>query len=133
MNPNFHGPLYSSGGTRARALQFFAPGAFQAPAYGTVGNAGRDTLTGPNSYEWDLSALKTFPVTERMRVQFRSEFFNVLNHTNLQTPNEVVLSSGPTQGTAANRQAPAVASPTAGVVTAAAPSRQVQFGVKVLF
>ncbi len=133
INPNFRGPLYSSGSTRARALQFFAPGAFQAPAYGTVGNAGRDTLTGPNSYEWDLSALKTIPITERARLQLRSEFFNVLNHTNLQTPNEVVLSSGPTQGTAANRQAPAVASPTAGVVTAAAPSRQIQFGVKVLF
>ncbi len=133
VNPNYRGPLYTSGGTRARATQFFAPAAFQAPVYGTVGNAGRDTLTGPDFYEWDLSLLKNIALTERARIQFRSEFFNLLNHTNLQTPNEVVFSSGPTQGTAANQAAAAVASPTAGVVTSAAPSRQIQFGLKVLF
>ncbi len=133
INPSFRGPLYASGSTRARATQFFSPQAFLAPAYGTVGSAGRDTLTGPNFYEWDLSAIKNIALTERYRLQFRSEFFNILNKTNLQTPNEVVFSSGPTQGTAANRQTPIVASPTAGVVTAAAPSRQIQFGLKLLF
>jgi len=72
-------------------------------------------------------------MSERTRLQFRAEFFNVLNHTNLQTPNAVVYTSGPTQGTAANQLAAAVQSPTAGVVTAAATSRQIQLGVKLLF
>jgi hypothetical protein len=58
----------------------------------------------------------------------------VLNHTNLQTPNPVVFSSGPQQSSiAAPRQQDAVVSPTAGVVTAAATSRQIQFGLKLLF
>ena len=62
---------------------------------------------------------------------FRS---NVLNHTNLMTPNPVVFSSGPQQSTsAATRTNPAALSPTAGVVTAAATSRQIQFGLKLLF
>ncbi len=132
-NPAFQGSLYTGGGTAARAARYFNPNAFSAPAYGTVGNAGRDTLTGPGFTELDVSAIKNLRLTDRYRVQFRSEFFNVLNHTNLETPNEVVFSSGPTQGTAANRQAAAVGSPTAGVVTAAAASRQIQFGLKVLF
>ncbi len=132
-NPAYHGALYTAGGTAARAARFFQPAAYSAPAYGTVGNLPRDTLTGPGFKEWDFSLLKNIPLNEHAHVQFRSEFFNILNHTNLQTPSEVVFSSGPTQGAAANRQAAAVASPTAGVVTAASPSRQIQFGLKLLF
>jgi len=68
-----------------------------------------------------------------LRLQFRAEFFNILNHTNLQTPNPVVYSSGPTQGTVANQTATVVSSPTAGVITSAATSRQIQLGLKLLF
>ncbi len=82
----------------------------------------------------DLSLLKSTQVTEWVRAQFRAEFFNALNHTNFATPNEVVFSSGPTQGTAANQNAAAVPSPTAGVITATSTnSRQIQFGLKLLF
>lgn len=84
------------------------------------------TLTG-------TSLLKSTSLNERTHLQFRAEFFNVLNHTNLQTPNEVVFTSGPTQGTTANQTAPAVLSPTAGVITAASTSRQIQLGVKLIF
>ncbi|HEX4153980.1 MAG TPA: carboxypeptidase-like regulatory domain-containing protein [Acidobacteriaceae bacterium] len=133
INPNFHGPLYSSGGTAQRVARFFDSGAFSAPAYGTLGNVGRDTLTGPGYTDWDLSLLKTTQFTERARLQFRAEFFNILNHTNLQTPNPVVFSSGPTQGTTANQTAAVVQSPTAGVITAASTSRQIQLGLKLLF
>jgi hypothetical protein len=133
LSSSFTGGLYTGGGTAARVAQFFKPSAFSAPAYGTVGNLGRDTLTGPGYADWDLSLVKATPIGERMRLQFRAEFFNVLNHTNLQTPNEVVYTSGPTQGSASNQNAPAVLSPTAGVVTAAATSRQIQLGLKFLF
>ncbi len=133
VNPDFHGSVYAQGTTAVRAMQFFHPGAFAAPAYGTVGDVGRDTLTGPGYADWDLSLLKSTRLSERFRLQFRSEFFNVLNHTNLQTPNEVVYSSGPTQGIPANQTTSAVMSPTAGVVTAAATSRQIQLGLKLLF
>ncbi|NYF88034.1 carboxypeptidase-like regulatory domain-containing protein [Tunturiibacter empetritectus] len=133
INPDFHGRLYASGSTSARVAQFFSPAAFTAPAYGTIGNLGRDTLTGPGYADWDLSLLKSTVLTEGTRLQFRAEFFNVLNHTNLQTPNEVVYTSGPTQGTPANQTTAAVQSPTAGVVTAASTSRQIQLALKLVF
>jgi hypothetical protein len=133
INSAFTGSLYTHGGTAARAAQFFNPAAFSAPTYGTIGNLGRDTLTGPGYADWDLSLVKATQLSEKTRLQFRAEFFNILNHTNLQTPNEVVYTSGPTQGTPANQTASAVQSPTAGVVTAAATSRQIQLGFKFLF
>ena len=133
LAPNFTGTLYTRGSTTTRVAQFFSPAAFSAPIYGTVGNLSRDTLTGPGYADWDLSLVKSTSLTERTRLQFRAEFFNVLNHTNLQTPNEVVFSSGPTQGTAANQTAPAVLSPTAGVITAASTSRQIQLAIKLIF
>ena len=117
INPNFHGALYPR-----TVTQWFNPAAFNAPASGTVGNTGRDTLVGPGLSTLDLSLLKSTQVTEHLRAQFRAEFFNALNNTNLATPNEVVYSSATT------------ASPTAGVITATATnSRQIQFGLKLLF
>lgn len=129
VNPNFHSNLYPR-----TPQQFFNPAAFLAPAYGTVGNLGRDTLTGPGLANVDLSLLKATQISERVHAQFRAEFFNVFNHTNFATPNPVVFTSGPTQGTVANQTVSAVASPTAGVITATATtSRQIQFGLKLLF
>ena len=133
INPVFTGSVYIHGSTAERVAQFFKPTAFSAPHFGSVGNLGRDTLTGPGYADWDLSLLKSTQIADRMRLQFRAEVFNVLNHTNLLTPNEVVYSSGPTQGTAANQTAAAVLSPTGGVVTSAATSRQIQLGLKLLF
>ena len=133
LAPNFTGSLYTHGSTATRVAQFFSPAAFTAPIYGTVGNLSRDTLTGPGYADWDLSLLKSTLLTERTRLQFRAEFFNVLNHTNLQTPNEVVFTNGPTQGPPASQTAPAVLSPTAGVITAASTSRQIQLAIKIIF
>jgi len=129
INPNFHGNLYPR-----TPQQFFNPNAFLAPAYGTVGNLGRDTLTGPGLANVDLSLLKATRISERVRAQLRAEFFNVLNRTNFAIPNPVVFTSGPTQGNAASQTTAIVASPTAGVITATATtSRQIQFGLKLLF
>ena len=117
---------------RARQ-QFFNPAAFLAPASGTVGNLGRDTLTGPGFANLDLSLAKSTTIRERLHAQFRAEFFNILNHTNCITPNPVVFSSGPSRAPPQPRTPPAVLSPTAGVITATATSRQLQFGLKLLF
>jgi hypothetical protein len=133
LNPTFSGSLYTHGSTAQRAAEYFNPNAFSAPAYGTVGNASRDSLVGPGYADWDLSLLKSTQLTERTRLQFRAEFFNILNHTNLSLPNEVVYSAGPTQGTTANQTTAAtLGSP--GVITATAnTSRQIQLGLKLLF
>jgi Carboxypeptidase regulatory-like domain len=133
VNPNFTGKLYPGGSTAQKAAQFFNPNAFSAPAYGTVGNAGRDSLVGPGYADWDFSLLKSTQITQRFRLQFRAEFFNLLNHPNLSLPNEVVYSNGPTQGTTANQTTPAALG-TPGVITATAnTSRQIQLGLKLLF
>ncbi len=125
--------LYTRGTTAQRVGQYFNPAAFSAPAYGTVGNLSRDSLVGPAYNDLDLSLAKTTRLSERARLQFRSEFFNILNHTNLGTPSETVFSAGPTQGTAANQTTAQAVSPTAGVVTSAATTRQIQLGLKLLF
>jgi len=48
----------------------------------TYGDAGRNIVRGPGLQNWDLSIFKLFPIREQMRVEFRSEFFNVWNHEN---------------------------------------------------
>jgi Carboxypeptidase regulatory-like domain/TonB dependent receptor len=65
-------------------------GPWQRPAFGTFGNAGRNTLTGPRWFDSDLAVVKNFPVREQMRVQFRAEIYNVFNHANLGNPNGCV-------------------------------------------
>ena len=126
VNPNFTGNLYPH-----TVGEWFNPAAFSAPAAGTVGNLGRDTLRGPGLGELDVSAAKTTTIHERVRAEFRAEFFNVLNRANFTTPNAVVYSSGPTPTTAT--AVPAL-SPTAGLVTATSTtSRQIQFGLKLQF
>lgn len=117
-NPDFNGDLYPK-----KATQYFNPAAFLPPSAGTYGNVSRDALTGPGLSELDFSATRNAHLTERLGLQFRAEFFNVLNHTNLSTPNEVVYTSA-TSGL----------SPTAGLVTATSTtSRQIQFGAKLQF
>jgi len=103
--------------------EWYNPTAFIQPATGTYGNIGRDVLTGPGLATLDFSALKTTDIRERLKLQFRAEFFNMLNRANFGIPNTVVY-------TAAN-SAP---SPTAGVITStASTSRQIQFGLKLLW
>ncbi len=117
-NPNFSGSLYPK-----TAAQYFNPAAFLPPATGTYGSVSRDALTGPGLSELDFSATRNAHLTERLGLQFRAEFFNILNHTNFSTPNEVVYTSA-TSGI----------SPTAGLVTATSTtSRQIQFGAKLQF
>jgi hypothetical protein len=116
LNPAFSGPVVVG-----NPNQWFNPNAFVLPAAGTYGNLGRGTYTGPGLAALDLSLAKDIAATERMRLQLRSEFFNIANHTNLGTPNAIVFSGS-------------AISPSAGLVTATATtSRQIQFGLKVVF
>ncbi len=117
-NPAFTGPVILGGSNR-----YFNPNAFIQPLPGTYGNVGRNILAGPRLVETDASLTKLFSLSERLNLQFRSEFFNLFNHTNFNAPNPVVYaaaSGGP--------------SPTAGVITSTATtSRQIQFGLKLLW
>ena len=50
------------------------------------GNLGRNALTGPTFKQWDLSIYKDTNLTERLKMQLRADFFNILNHTNFSNP-----------------------------------------------
>jgi hypothetical protein len=59
---------------------WFNPAAFAVPAKGTWGNLGRFVGRGPGYYELDTALRKSIAITERYRVSFRAEAFNLFNH-----------------------------------------------------
>ena len=90
---------------------------FPAPAAGSSGDLGRNTFTGPAFQTMDLSLLKNFrlPMSEDSRLQFRAEFFNLLNRVNLFLPNINLNGSS------------------FGKSTQSFDAREIQFALKVLF
>ncbi|HEY7307121.1 MAG TPA: TonB-dependent receptor [Bryobacteraceae bacterium] len=65
-------------------------GPWKRPEIGTLGDAGRNTLPGPAWFNADMSMNKSFSLTETLRAQFRTEFFNIFNHVNLGNPDGCV-------------------------------------------
>jgi hypothetical protein len=91
-----------------------------------LGNNGRNSLYGPRLVNVDFSVFKNTHVTERFNVQFRAEFFNVLNHANFQAPvdNNTFTSASLIDGTVSG----------AGQIdSTTTPSRQIQLGLKLIF
>jgi hypothetical protein len=101
---------------------------------GILGNAARGILRGPNLGEWDFSIVKNTAVPllgEEGSVQFRTEIFDILNHTNLGMPASATVFNGAPSVLGAYQQAPA---PGAGqIATTATTSRQIQFALKLIF
>ena len=87
------------------------------------GNLGRNPGLGPSYYNTDLALNKTFGARgEGLKVQFRTEAYNLFNHTNFVAPTNSSL-SGPVGGT-----------PTSGgTLSSTFPSRILQFGLKVIY
>jgi hypothetical protein len=126
LNPAFTGPVVVG-----KPNDWFNPNAFIAPPSnsGFYGNLGRDEYTGPGLATWDFSAFKDTRVNESVNIEFRAEFFNILNHANFNTPSLIVdvLQAAP------NATFPEQ-SPTAGQVTSTSTtSRQIQFGLKLFW
>ena len=97
--------------------QWFNPAAFAVPAPFTFGNAGKNVMIGPKLVNFDVSAYKNFNFAERLKLQFRSEFFNIANHANFANP-------------AANVSVPAQV----GRITATSvANRVIQFGLRLTF
>jgi len=80
------------------SLSAFVPAPVVGPDGSTgYGTLGRNTFRGPFEQNWDFSLAKIFPITERQRVEFRSDFFNLWNHPNFANPSFVDV-SGPNFG-----------------------------------
>ncbi|OFW42631.1 MAG: hypothetical protein A3J28_03480 [Acidobacteria bacterium RIFCSPLOWO2_12_FULL_60_22] len=116
LNPAFTGPVL------LRSVnKWYDPNAFVLPIPGTYGNAGRNVLTGPGLATLDFSLFKSTRISERVGLQFRAEVFNSFNRANFGIPSPVVF-SGATFNTSA------------GVITSTVTtSRQIQFGLKLIF
>ena len=124
LNPDFNGPVILG-----KPGQWFNPNAFIAPPAdgGFYGSIGRDTYIGPGLDTWDFSVMKDTSLREGLRLEFRAEIFNLLDRANFNTPNLIVF----TPPTTAN---PTGLSGTAGAITSTSTtSRQVQFGLKLLW
>jgi len=89
INPNWESAPDTIGYLNANA--------FAQPAFGTFGDLGRNAIFGPHYWDWDFAVLKNTLLTERISLQLRGEFFNILNHPNFALPNWFVTpGSGPT-------------------------------------
>jgi hypothetical protein len=100
---------------------WFNTACFTEQALGTYGNAGRDTIIGPNLWNLDDSLTKDFRVKEAFTVQLRAEAFNIMNHPSFQLPNTQIFAGAALNGSA-------------GKITATnSQPRQVQLALKVLF
>ena len=109
-NPNLSG-------SKRTISQYFSTACFVPQAFGAIGDAGRDTVIGPGLNNWDLSAFKNFKLSEdRMNLEFRAEFFNAWNHTQLAGPDTWTIPSA-----------------NFGVITTAAAPREIQFGLRLTF
>lgn len=99
---------------------FVNSGQFNDPAIGSFGNCSPQLsdLRSPHYSDVDLSLHKDFPITERFRLQFRTDFINAFNHVQYNAPN-MGLGLGVTSGM--------------GQITSAQPPRNIQLALKLYY
>jgi hypothetical protein len=106
---------------------YFDPCVFSQPPLGLYGTAGRHTMIGPAYNDLDFSLQKSTAIREHS-LQFRAEFFNILNHPNFSNPSNGNSSAENIFDARGNRV------PTSGqIFTTAGTARQIQFGLKYVF
>jgi hypothetical protein len=123
-NPNFQGDVIQGvdGFKKDPDGRYFNPEAFLLPTAGTFGSISRGAFRGPGLFNVDTSFFKQIPLSEQWGLQFRAEFFNILNHANFDTPAPIVFSGNSI-------------APSAGTITETIPGneRQIQFALKLTF
>ena len=115
LRPNVSGSSTSQ--SKSQLINtYFAGYTFSIPpANAPFGNLGRNAFRSLGLEQWDMAVDKTFRVSEFAKIQFRSEFFNLPNHTNFGIPNT-------------NYGATAF-----GTIRSTYPARQIQFALKAIF
>jgi hypothetical protein len=96
--------------------RWFDPTAFALPAPFTFGNSAANVLEGPGLVNLDVSIARTFRFSERISLDFRSEFFNIFNDAHFSFPNAVVNTA-----------------PAGTISETSSSARQIQFGMKLIF
>jgi hypothetical protein len=120
LRPDLVGPIVILGDPN----RWFDTSAFVAPTIPTThfGSLGRNVVVGPGFHNVDFSVLKNTNITESLRVQFRTEIFDLFNHANFGQPGRVV-------GTQAFGQI----TNTRFATGDSGSSRQLQFALKLIF
>lgn len=102
----------------------------------TLGNVGRNSLRGPGFFQWDFSGMKNFPLTEKTKLQFRADLFNILNHPNFANPSAGICNSFSPFGCTPNGNFGQVGQTIADEDTSqvgTGTARQIQLALKILF
>ena len=97
--------------------EWFDTTAFTAPANGFYGDARPSTIRGPREISFNVATYKTFPIFERVALQFRAEAFNFLNHPNFGSINPNYNPTDPSYGT----------------VTSSLDPRELEFSARIIF
>ena len=118
--------VYAGGASNAgNGFTWFNPTSFacngSAPAACTVfsgqfGDLGRDSVYGPGVINWDMAVTRRFQFKERLKLDFRADFFNIMNHANWNSPGTSISSSA-----------------TFGQITGFGTPREIQMALKLLF
>ena len=119
-------PTIGNNGDKTQYLAPLSANQFVAAAAGTFGNVGRNSLRGPGFMQFDMALFKNIPITERWKLQFRAEVFNLANRANFANPNTTI-----TAGANFGKVTSTCASPLANV--SSCEPRVMQFGLKLLF
>jgi len=127
---------FKQGNNQAFLRGLFQASDFTTPALGQNGTLGRNTFVGPGYANVDLSAFKNTKIPwfwggEGATFQFRADFFNLFNRTNLQNPNNVLPAPVPDPSNPGNYVFPNGTN--FGQSTSSFPARNIQFGLKIIF
>jgi hypothetical protein len=119
QRPNLVGPVSVDCGS-GKLVNCVSISSFALPELYTYGSAPRNFLDGPGLVNFDMSFFKNFSFGERVRLQFRTEFFNIFNHPNFGNPNSTFIPGSTNFGTITS-------------LALGANMRQTQFGLKLMF
>lgn len=137
-------PVFNTATNSFTSYGWFNPNMFIPGPPGFLGDASRGMLRGPGLTNLDFSLVKDTKLGEFVNLQFRAEFFNVLNRPNFNFNAQMGLDNGtyssePFFNTPASLTAPPVVSqatqfdPTSGLINHALTPRQIQFGLRLEF
>ena len=79
-------PLLTAGSVKDNLYNYINKAAWSKAPAGNVGNSGRGMIRGPGQANLDFSVFKNIPIHEKTKLEFRTEFFNIMNHANFGNP-----------------------------------------------
>jgi hypothetical protein len=128
VNPTTGQPYTCGANASVNLLNFCLPPPGQ-------NGAGRNIFTAPHYWDLDLGLIKTFPINEKWKLQFRMEMFNALNHPNFDNPRDASTGSPSIRSSVFASSCCATVAPpsTQTIVQTGESARVIQFAFKFLF